>query len=150
MEIRSIEVDTDYFYQICDYLEKNINRENLYRNGGTLKYTNLTYNSHILFVAFDNDIPVGYNSIWKNLEGYYVAQIAVKKEYQNKGIGTLMMQKIIEIAESENKYITAHVMNYNTASQKMFLGLGFEKIREDEVTGNGFYILDQREKIKSR
>ena len=43
--------------------------------------------------------------------------------------------------------VTAHVMNYNIASQKMFLNLGFQKVDEDEKTGNGFYYLDI-EKIK--
>ena len=41
--------------------------------------------------------------------------------------------------------MTANVMNYNVASQKMFLKLGFKKIGEDE-TGNGYYILNEKRK----
>ena len=150
MEIREIKRGTEYFYQVCNYIEENINRENLFKNGGTLNYSNLTYDSDILLVVFDNEIPVGYNSIVKYKGGLYIYQIAVKKKYQNKGIGTLMLRKAIKIAEEENTFVTAHVMNYNVASQKMFLNLGFKKIDEDKNTGNGFYILNQREIKRSK
>ena len=150
MEIREIKRGTEYFYQVCNYIEENINRENLFKNGGTLNYSNLTYDSDILLVVFDNEIPVGYNSIVKYKGGLYIYQIAVKKKYQNKGIGTLMLRKTIKIAEEENTFVTAHVMNYNVASQKMFLNLGFKKIDEDKNTGNGFYILNQREIKRSK
>lgn len=146
MEIKEIKVGTDYFFEVCDFVEENINRENLSENGGTLNYSNLTYNSDILFIAFDKGIPVGYNSIVRYEDGLYIYQIAVKKEYQNKGIGTSMLRKAVEIADEENSFLTAHVMNYNSASQKMFLNLGFKKISEDPKTGNGFYVLNQRRK----
>ena len=143
MEIKKIEIGTHNFYRACDYIETHITKENLSINGGTLNYSNLTYDSDILLIAFDNDIPVGYNSIVRYDGGLYIYQIAVKKEYQNKGIGTLMLKKAIEIAEEQNTFVTAHVMNYNIASQKMFLNLGFKKIDEDKKTGNGFYALNQ-------
>lgn len=144
MEIRKIEIGTNYFYKLCNYIEEHINRENLFKNGGTLNYSNLTYESDILLIAFDNGIPVGYNSIVRYEDGLYIYQIAVKKEYQNKGIGTLMLRRAVEIADEENTFVTAHVMNYNFASQKMFLNLGFKKVSEDSKTGNGFYILNQK------
>jgi len=150
MEIRKIEIGTDYFNRMCDHVEEHINRENLSINGGTLNYRDLTYNSDILLIAFDNDIPVGYNSIVRYGGGLYIYQIAVKKEYQHKNIGTLMLRKAIEIADEQGTFVTAHVMNYNTASQKMFLKLGFKKVDENKETGNGFYILNEerRSQIK--
>ena len=149
MEIKKIEIGTDYFYKMCDYVEKYINRENLSINGGTLNYSDLTYDSDIFLIAFDNDIPVGYNSIVRYKGGLYIYQIAVKKEYQHKNIGTLMLRKAIEIADEQETFVTAHVMNYNAASQKMFLKLGFKKISEDKKTGNGFYILNE-ERIRKQ
>ncbi|MBR5370204.1 MAG: GNAT family N-acetyltransferase [Bacilli bacterium] len=142
MEIRNIKIGTDEFLNICDYVEKNINRENLSANGGTLNYSNLTYSSDILFIAFDNNTPVGYNSVVKCDGGYYIYQIAVKKEYQGQGIGTDMLKEIVKIADEEGVFITAHVMNYNTASQKMFKSLGFIKLSEKK--GNGFYARVQK------
>lgn len=35
--IRNIGIGTDEFLEICDYVEKNINRENLRENGGYFK-----------------------------------------------------------------------------------------------------------------
>ena len=103
MEIRRIGPKTSIFNHVCDYVEQNINRENLSINGGTLNYSNLTYESDILLVALDNGVPVGYNSIVTYEDGLYIYQIAVKKEYQNKGVGTLMLKKAIEIAK-KTKY----------------------------------------------
>ena len=150
MEIKEIKIGTDYFYQVCDYIEEYITKENLFINGGTLNYNSLTYDSDILLVVFDNKIPIGYNSIVRYDDGLYIYQIAVKKKYQNKGIGTLMLKKAIEIADEENTFVTEHVMNYNIASQKMFLNLGFKKVSEDSKTGNGFYILNQKEINRKR
>ena len=143
MEIRNIPTGTKEFMKICKYVEENINRENLHKNGGTLNYSNLTYDSDILFIAYDNETPVGYNSIVRYEDGFYVYQIAVKKEYQGKGIGTAMLKEAIEIAEKENTFITAHVMYYNIPSQKMFTKQGFKKIKENDE-GNGFYIRTQK------
>ena len=148
MEIKKIGPSARNFTEVCDYIEQYINRENLSINGGTLNYSNLTYDSYILLLAIDNGVPVGYNSIVVYEKGLYIYQIAVKKEYQNKGIGTLMLKKAIEIAKKHNTNVTAHVMNYNIASQKMFLKLGFQKVDEDKKTGNGFYYLGI-EKIKA-
>lgn len=147
-EIKNIDINSSEFFCTCFYVEQNINRENLSKNGGTLNYSNLTYNSDILFIAYDGVVPVGYNSVVKCDLGYYIYQIAVKKEYQNKGIGTEMLKRALEIAEKENKSVVANVMNYNKPSQKMFKKLGFEKISENDK-GNGLYILNQINKTLS-
>ena len=145
MEIKTIKPNNEEFEKICDYIEENITKHNLRKNGGTLNYNKLTYQSDILIIAEENNIPIGYNSIIRYKNGYYIYQIAVKKEYQNKRVGTQMMKKIIDQANEENTFVTAHVMNYNTNSQKLFLGLGFTKLGEDPLTGNGFYALEQKE-----
>lgn len=150
VEVHEIDVGTDYFYKICNYIEENINRENLYTNGGTLNYSNLTYDSDILLVAFKDNIPVGYNSIVMCEDGYYIYQIAVKKEYQNSGIGTLMLKKAIKIAKDNKSFVIANVMNYNINSQKMFLKQGFKKMDENPITGDGLYALAPKKLRKTK
>ncbi len=113
------------FKKICDYLDKKIVEENLYKNGGTLNYSGLVYESDILIVCFKDKIPVGFNSIIDLPEGYYIYQIAVSNSEKQKGIGKQLMQIIIDQAATNNKGIAAHVRDYNTASQKLFESLGF-------------------------
>lgn len=144
--IRNIGIGTYEFLEICDYVEKNINRENLYVNGGTLNYSNLTYNSDILLIAFNKDIPIGYNSVIKCNGGYYIYQIAVKKEFQNMGIGTEMLRVIVNMANNQDVSVLAHVMSYNEPSLKMFNSFGFKRIDERSKNGNNFLVLNQKVK----
>ena len=141
MEIIQVQTGTEEFYKTCNYIEQNITFENLRENGGTLNYSGLTYNSNILLIALENDAPVGYNSVIASPDSYYIYQIAVKKSFQRKGIGTKMMEKAIEMADSKNLFVTAHVRDYNIASQRMFLKLGFIKANNRK---NGLYILNQK------
>lgn len=146
--IKKIYKTQEKFNDICNYLEQNITKENLSINGGTLNYKNLTYDSDVLFVAYDNDNEklVGYNSVIKYEDGYYIYQIAVKKEFQNQGIGKQLALKSIELAESEKELLTAHIMEYNEASKRLFSSLGFKKLSVNN--GNGFYVLDTLNKDK--
>ena len=136
------------FKKICDYVEKNINRENLRSNGGILNYRDLTYYSDVLIIAFNKDIPIGYNSLVICDYGYYVYQIAVKEEYKHKGVGSCMLQKAIDIAKEEDKDICAHAMNYNDNSLKLFNKMGF--IDTDPNLENRFLYLNIKELINNK
>ncbi len=145
IEIDAIDINDDNFINICNILEKDIVIENLSINGGTLNYTHLTYDSDILLVARDGSKIVGFASLVGFGNTIYVYQIAVKKEYQGNGIGSMLITKTIELAKDVDMDVTAHVMNYNTNSQKLFLGLNFLKLGESEE-GNGFYRFYQNKK----
>lgn len=114
--------------------------------GGTLKYSNLTYNSDILLIAFYNNIPIGYNSVVECNGGYYIYQIAVKKEYQNMGIGTEMLRVIVNLAQNQDVGVSAHVMSYNEPSLKMFNSFGFKRVDEKSKNGNNLLVLNQKVK----
>ena len=139
-----IDSNDETFKETCNYIEENITIENLVINGGTLNYHGLTYQSEVLILISLNDEIIGYNSLVVYDNTLYVYQIAVKKEYQQKGIGTLLMEKAIELASSRNMDVTANVMEYNTNSKNMFLRLGFTKL--GEMDGNGYYRLSQPSK----
>ena len=142
-KIVQIENNNKDFVNICRVLEKDIVEENLSINGGTLNYTRLTYDSNPLLIAISGEEIIGFNSLVPMRDTYYVWQIAVKKKYQGRGIGTELMKKAIEFAKEKDCDVTANVMYYNIKSQRMFLGLGF-----DQVSGgnNGFYRYYQKAK----
>lgn len=131
------------FYKICDYCNREIVQENLSINGGTLNYSGLVYDSDILIVCLDKTNPIAFNSIVELDDCLYIYQIAVQNKYKNQGIGTNLMQKAISIAETKEKTITAHVRDYNIASNTLFKKLGFDPI---EPGSNTLYLLDTKSK----
>jgi RimJ/RimL family protein N-acetyltransferase len=66
----------------------------------------------------------------KRLEECHVADIGmcIKKEYRNKGIGTKLLQEMIEICREEKKIkkIELDVFSNNVAGKKLYEKVGFE------------------------
>ena len=145
IKIAKINTESEEFLKLCDYLEENVTKENLSKNGGTLNFEKLVYNSDALFVAFDDNKPIGFNSITIRGAQYYIYQMAIKKEYQHQGIGSMFMEKLIEFVEEKNGFIVANVMDYNISSKSLISKFGFEKIGETGK-GNGLYVLNDFKK----
>ena len=134
------------FISICDECEKEIVTPNLSKNGGTLNFSNLVYNSDILIVCYKEKEIVGFNSLVMNKNELYIYQIGVKPGYKNQKIGTNLMKLAIDIAKKKNLMITAHVREYNIYSKMMMESVGLKKIDEYSSTNNLFYLLDVRKK----
>lgn len=124
--------DDENFINICNFVEENINKENLNVNGGILRRSGLTYEAKFLLVALNNmQEPIAYNAIKQKVEGeYYISQIAVKKEYRRHNIGTTLVQLAIEIARNDSMNVAAHALFYNEPSVNMFRSLGFSSARK--------------------
>ncbi len=135
------------FFDVCDVLEKTITRDNLRDKGGTLNYSHLTYHTDFIILAFDGKKIVGYNAITIEDQGLYVYQIAVKKGYHNQRVGSQMLEVLIETAKKMNLDVLAHVRDYNTASQQLFLTHGFIKDEEESTPENGFYVLKCKKRV---
>jgi len=58
--------------------------------------------------------------------------ISVSKEYRNLGIGTLLMQKMIEYLKKQGYAQTSLSVQKRNYAVKMYQKLGFEIIRENE------------------
>ena len=145
MECNVVRMDRNdpHFYMTCMQLEAEIVKENLAGNGGTLNYSHLTINSEDLFLAMVGDKVVGFASMVYYDDSYYVYQIAVKKEFQQQGIGMQLMEAVIAHAKEIGKDVTANVRDYNENSKKMFMRLGFTRLSE-EGASNGYYRLYQK------
>lgn len=128
------------FTTLCDRCEKDIVPENLRKNGGTLNYKNLTYESDFLILCLDETKPVAFCSlVILDTVGLYVYQIAVKKEYQKKGIGSEMIGMTKQLASNLGINVSAHVMAYNKNSQQTFEKCGFIKNEEYSVEDEYYY-----------
>ena len=143
-ELKIINCKSENFGRLCKSLDNNIVKENLRENGGTLNYMGIVNNaSYIILAALDNEI-IGFNAVVEFYRELYISQIAVKKKYQQKGVGLQMMRKAIEIAKTSGKAVTADVRDYNEFSKKMFATLGFTQTYS--ASGNGFYELNPEQR----
>lgn len=135
------------FNKLCNYCDKKIVTENLSINGGTLNYSGIVFDSDIIIVCFDKTKPVAFNSLVELEDSIYIYQIAVKNTHKNEGIGTELMQRAISIAKSKQKAVTAHVRDYNDASNHLFQKLNFNAI---EPGSNTLYVLETINKTKGK
>lgn len=135
------------FSKICQYCDKKIVEENLKKNGGTLNYSGIIFDSDYLILCLEGIAPIGFNSIIELEDSLYINQIAVQNNKKHQGIGTELMKIAIKNGDDKNKSISAHVRDYNIASNSMFQKLGFDII---EPGYNALYILKVNKKIPSK
>lgn len=91
------------------------------------------------FVAVSDDKVVGHlhidiiNDNFRNIRFGYISYVCVASEYQNKGIGTLLMKEIDKIASKENlTYYELTSRASRQAAHHLYLKNGFV-IRESTI-----------------
>ena len=79
-----------------------------------------------------NDRPIGRMIILRTDEEIRLASIVLLPEYQNAGIGTLLIQDLLAEAAAVGKPVWLHVLRSNVAAARLYERLGFVKIGEDD------------------
>ena len=59
------------------------------------------------------------------LDGPFINEIVIDKEYQGKGIGSYLIRQIKESAGEEAKSVRLEVLKNNTKAKKLYVSLGF-------------------------
>ncbi len=73
---------------------------------------------------------IGYMVAGEYEESYHLKNIAIKREYQGKGYGKLLLNNLIEKAKRENKkFIFLEVRVSNERAIKLYEKLGFKRER---------------------
>jgi len=81
--------------------------------------------SHYLVMENESEI-IGYAGLWKIFDEGHITNIAVKKGYRNRGLGLLLMERLIDHAqESQIKRLTLEVRCGNFQALKLYKKLGF-------------------------
>ncbi len=75
---------------------------------------------------------VGRLDIEYQTDEIFLSLIAILPDYQGQGIGTSIIQSLIEKAYAQAKLLTLRVLRPNPA-QYLYKRLGFEVVKEDEV-----------------
>ncbi|MBE6066571.1 MAG: ribosomal-protein-alanine N-acetyltransferase [Clostridium lundense] len=101
----------------------------------------LTSNTHARYVvAVENGIVVGFAGLWIIVDEGHVTNIAVHPDFRRKGIGTLLMDKLMFISKNENLIgLTLEVRKSNLSAQNLYNQFGFieEGVRKNYYSDNG-------------
>jgi GNAT superfamily N-acetyltransferase len=99
------------------------------------------------FVVVIGDEPTGRLWMDESGEQLVVVDIAIAREYQGRGIGTEVLQHIIEKAEAANKSVRLTMDRMNARAFELYRRLGFEVCGGDGVNiemqsapGSGFQL----------
>jgi len=76
--------------------------------------------------AVDSGKVAGYMGMWRILNECHITNIAVLPEYRNKGIGSMLIEKMIEICKcSEIDKMTLEVRKSNIPAINLYKNYGF-------------------------
>lgn len=99
----------------------------------------LSNNLAIYAVVKENDKVVGYGGMWHVVNEGHITNIAVHKDYRRKGIGNIIVNKLIEIAEEKEMIgLTLEVRKSNFPALELYRKNGFklEGIRPEYYEDN--------------
>lgn len=85
-------------------------------------------NSTVFFLARVEDKTVGYGGMYTVLDEGYVTNIGVLPEYRKSGIGTKIVNKLIDFSiEKQLSFISLEVRVSNVVAINLYKKLGFEE-----------------------
>lgn len=80
-------------------------------------------------VAKNNDEIVGFAGIWISIDEAHVTNIVTKKDLRKNGIGSTLLEELINLSKNLNLVsITLEVNENNLDAIKLYKKFGFEKL----------------------
>jgi len=94
----------------------------------TLKKELQNPSSSYIASYFHNEL-VGFAGIWLSVDDAHITNLVVKNNYRHKGIGSQLLEKLIEMTkEYHKKSLTLEVNIKNTYAQKLYHKYHFENL----------------------
>ena len=85
-------------------------------------------NSEYFVAKLENNI-LGFAGIWKAVDDVHITDIVVKKSNRQTGIGSKLLEKLIQTAKNQNfKAITLEVNEHNLPAINLYLKYGFKNV----------------------
>lgn len=106
------EMDNKAFTHDFDLPARNVDEESHYLEKSEI------------YTAFESGVPIGFFAFENQGEKIEVKTVVVLPEYQNRGYGKIMMNKIKELAKTKPVFLVTHPKNINAVL--MYLKSGFE------------------------
>ena len=126
LEVKLEKENNDYFRKWIIKEWKHHNTVDPIYQLRIIKPEELTFekNEEYYKIMFENKM-VGFIGIKNNEREIYLYRIFIDNKYRGKGIGTIALNKIIDIAKEQNKDMSLEVMENNIA-RKLYERLGFK------------------------
>ncbi len=135
----------DVYEDIKTKIAMEITEPNLRRNGGKLyAYLGLDFPELLVYLRNKNSKEIiGYIGLTENYgKGLYISQIAVKENYRNQGVGSILIEDAIRRANEKGiEVVSADIASDNDLSLALFSKHNFEG-------DNGNYFVDVSKYIK--
>jgi ribosomal protein S18 acetylase RimI-like enzyme len=100
------------------------------------------YREHFADAQFSivecDGIPVGRLYVHSTSEALSIMDIALLPQYRSAGIGTTLIQNIVDLADRERKPVRLHVERFNPAI-RLYTRFGFRLVED-----TGIYLLMER------
>lgn len=94
----------------------------------TLKSELMNESSKYIVVRSDNEI-VGFAGVWFSVDDAHITNIVVKKSFRNMGIGSKLLEKLIDLTKENYKAsLTLEVNTKNTYAQKLYNKYNFKNL----------------------
>jgi ribosomal protein S18 acetylase RimI-like enzyme len=74
--------------------------------------------------------PIGAIFLERRPDSIYVRELQVAPEFQGQGIGTGVLQQVINDAVAKDKFVALQVAIENLGARRLYERLGFQIIRE--------------------
>lgn len=124
MEVKIRKMTLEDFYKIEEILESEFDK---FWKPSILKSELENENSKYIVAEKDNKI-VGFAGIILLPDDAEITNIVTKKSERKKGIGNLLLAKIIEISKKYKNNISLEVNEKNEIAIKLYEKYGFEKV----------------------
>ena len=132
MEIREMTISD--FEKIKDTLQSDFDE---FWNANILKSELESENSKYI-VLEENDIILGFAGILITPDDTQITNIVTKKSERNKGIGSLLLDRLIKMSEEFNRdNISLEVNEVNTPAISLYKKKGFEIVGRRKKYYNG-------------
>lgn len=95
-------------------------------NSENLKSELENINSKCLVAKLDDKI-VGFAGIWFSVDDAHITNIVVHKDFRHKGIGSVLLEKLIELAKVKT-FLTLEVNTKNENAFNLYLKYGFKNL----------------------
>ena len=89
-------------------------------------------NSEYFVAKLENNI-LGFAGIWKAVDDVHITDIVVKKSNRQTGIGSKLLEKLIQTAKSQNfNSITLEVNEHNQPAINLYLKYGLKMLASEK------------------
>lgn len=100
--------------------------------------TRLDNNESVIFIALDNDAPVGFTQLYPKyssvsaVKNWILNDLYVEPSYRKQGIGEALIKTAMDFAKGDGAtYVQLETAVDNYTAQSLYEGIGFQKQAPD-------------------